>query len=76
MIVPSKKSLDLGFGAEILLELTHFLLQHLLRNLGFDFIKFRQLRFAHIVQTDHMPAKLGFHWLFGQLALFQSCHGF
>jgi hypothetical protein len=40
-----QRSLDLGFGAQVLLELPHFGLQHLLRNLGFDVFKFGQLGF-------------------------------
>ena len=52
------------------------MLLQLLRNLRLDLVQLGQLGLAHVVQADHVPAKLALHRGLGHLALAELDQGF
>ena len=47
---------------------------HLLRDLRLHVVELRQIGVAHVVEPDHVPAKLAFDRLLGHLAFFELGH--
>lgn len=70
--VKSEVLFNFGFCAQIFLEFTQFRLGQLLGNLRFDLLQWRQLCFAHVIDTDDVKTELAFDRGLSELAFFQA----
>src|SRR5262245_27219268 len=59
--------LDLGFLAQVLDKGLDLLLLHVVADLVAHLCQGRELRVAHVVELDDVPAELRLHGLFGEL---------